>query len=569
VSHGKELVTRHVMWQAVLAVLGIVAVFFLLLQLGEEPETVEVPAVGGTFVEAVVGYSETINPILAPQMVQGNPADQDLSALVFDGLTQLDPSGTVIPALATEWTISDDGMVYDFLLRRDVTWHDGAPLTATDVAFTIQALQDPGYAGDANLAELWRRVLVEQVDAYTVRFTLEEPLPSFLFYTTIGVLPAHLLSDVPAAQVPTHRFSTENPVGTGPFMVEAILPDRVVLAAYPDYWDSPVGFLDRLEFWFYAGEEALLTDQARGDIHGFHPVQPGTLASAVERPDLQLYSAMSAGYGIVYLNLQRESVPSLQEKEVRQALLYAMDRQSLIDGALAGQGLVADSPIPPTMWAYDAGVREYGYDPERAIGLLDASGWLDSDGDRIRDREGQELAFSLLTTDDAAMVQMAEQIAEYWREVGVDAEVHPVEAEQIATFIRDRDFDAALVEVGLTADPDPYPLWHSTQASEGGQNFAGFANLDADMVMEEGRVTVDRERRTGLYHSFQQIFAEEVPSLLIYYPVYIYAVDEQVRDVQLAPLLLTSDRFRNIADWYMETEELAVTEIEELDKAGE
>jgi peptide/nickel transport system substrate-binding protein len=557
------------MWQAVLAVLGIVAVFFLLLQLGEEPETVEVPAAGGTFVEAVVGYSATINPILAPQMVQGNPVDQDLSALVFDGLTQLDPSGTLVPALATEWAISDDGTVYDFHLRRDVTWHDGAPLTATDVAFTIQALQDPDYAGDANLAELWRRVLVEQVDAYTVRFTLEEPFPSFLFYTTIGVMPAHLLSDVPAAQVPTHRFSTENPVGTGPFMVEAILPDRVVLASNPDYWDSPVGFLDRLEFWFYAGEEALLTDQARGDIHGFHPTEPGTLASAVERPDLQIYSALSAGYGIVYLNLQRDSVPFLQEKEVRQALLYAMDRQTLIDGAMAGQGLVAGSPIPPAMWAHDAGVREYRYDPERAIGLLDASGWLDSDGDRMRDKEGQGLAFSLLTSDDAAMVQMAEQMAEYWREVGVDAEVHPVGAEEIATLIRDRDFDAALVEVGLTADPDPYPLWHSTQASEGGQNFAGFTNLNADVVMEEGRVTFDRERRTELYHSFQQIFAEEVPSLLIYYPVYIYAVDDQVRDVQLAPLLRTSDRFRNIAEWYMETEELAVTEIEELDKTGE
>ncbi len=557
------------MWQAVLAVLGIVAVFFLLLRLGEEPETIDVPAVGGAFVEAVVGYSETINPILAPQMVQGNPADQDLSALVFDGLTQLDPSGTVVPALATHWAISEDGTVYDFHLRQDVTWHDGAPLTAADVAFTIQSLQDPGYAGDASLAELWRGVLVEQVDEYTVRFTLEEPFPSFLFYTTIGVLPGHLLSNVPAAEVPAHRFSTQTPVGTGPFMVEAILPDRVVLTANRGYWATPVRFLDRLEFWFYAGEEDLLTDQARGDIHGFHPEEPGTLASAMERPGLQLYSALSAGYGIAYLNLQRESVPFLQEKEVRQALLYAMDRQSLIDGALAGQGLVADSPIPPAMWAHDAGVRKYRYDPERAIGLLDASGWLDSDGDRIRDREGQRLAFELLTTDDAAMIQMAEQMAAYWREVGVDVEVRPVGSDQIATTIRNRDFDAALVEVGLTADPDPYPLWHSTQASEGGQNFAGFANLDADVVMEEARVTIDRERRTELYYSFQQIFAEEVPSLLIYYPVYIYAVDEKVRDVQLAPLLRTSDRFRNIADWYMETEELPVSEIEELDKTPE
>jgi peptide/nickel transport system substrate-binding protein len=214
-------------------------------------------------------------------------------------------------------------------------------------------------------------------------------------------------------------------------------------------------------------------------------------------------------------------------------------------------------------------VRKYRYDPERAIGLLDASGWLDSDGDRIRDKEGEELAFSLLTSNEPAMVQMAEEMVDYWRAAGIDATVRQVDSEDVATFIRNRDFDAALVEVGLTADPDPYPLWHSTQASDAGQNFSGFANLEADVVMEEGRTTTDVERRTQLYHSFQQTFAEEVPSLLIYYPVYIYAVDGEVHDVQLSPLLHTSDRFRTVADWFMETEEVAVTEIEELDKTGE
>jgi peptide/nickel transport system substrate-binding protein len=490
-----------------------------------------------------------------------------LSALVFDGLTTLDESGLVAPALALEWEASEDGTVYEFRLREDVWWHDGAPFTAADVAFTVQAMQDSAYQGDPSLGELWRSVTVEQLDSHMVRFTLEEPFPSFLQYTSIGLLPAHLLGNVPASELPTHDFSTKSPVGTGMFRVENVSPDRVVLAANRNYWRAS-SFLDRIEFWFYADWNGLLEDYERGEVMGFHPPKLQYLPALVGMPTLNLYSAPSTGFGLVYLNLQEESLPYFQEKEVRQALLYALDRQTLVDQVMGGQGLVADSPILPTTWAYNSSVRQYGYDPERAIGLLDASGWMDSDGDFIRDREGVEFAFTLLTSDDETMVQMAEEIARQWRVVGVDTTIRSVGSEAAINFVRTRDFDAVLVEVELTADPDPYPLWHSTQV-DSGQNFSGFANDEADQVMEDARFSADSEERIELYHAFQQIFTEEVPSLLIYYPMYTYAVDEQVRDVQLSPLLHTSDRFRNIQAWYVQTEEIVVTENDELDKLNE
>jgi len=562
-------VTRHIVWQAALALLGIVLVFFILFQLASSHtpvETVEIPAAGGTYVEGVLGYSQLINPLLAPLMMHANPVEQDLSALVFDGLTTLDATGQVSPALALDWDVSEDGTVYDFRLRQDVTWHDGAPFTAADVAFTVQAMQDPNFQGDATLRELWRTVIVDQQDDFSVRFTLQEPFPSFLLYTNIGTLPMHSLSDVPAADLPQHDFSTKQPVGTGRFMVESVSPDEVVLVANPSYWGSKPN-IDRIAFWFYGEWDGLLTDYERGEIHGFHPPGPQDLPALVEAPTLQLFSAQSAGYGIVYLNLQRESVPFFQEKEVRQALLYSLDRQLLIAEVLGGQGLIADSPILPTTWAYDPSVRAYRYDPERAIGLLDASGWLDSDADRIRDKDGADLAFTLLTSDDPVMAKMAEELSRQWRAVGIDVTIRPVAGDAAADFVRNRNFDAALTEIGLTADPDPYPLWHSTQA-ESGQNFSGFANEDADLLMEDGRFTTDPEQRTELYHSFQQLFAEEVPSLLLYYPIYSYAVDDQVQGVQLSPLLYSSDRFRNITAWYVETQEIVVSENDDLDKIG-
>ena len=563
--------TRHILWQAILALLGIVLVFFVVFQLATttppEVVTVEVRAAGGAYVEGIIGFAETINPIYSARTVPANPVDQDLCALVFDGLTALDETGRLSPALATEWDVSEDGMQYEFRLRQDVLWHDGAPFTAADVAFTVQSMQDPNYQGDASLAALWRNVTVEQVDSYTIRFTLEEPFPSFLQYTIIGILPAHLLSDVAAVDLITHDFSTRSPVGTGRFMVEEVAEDQVLLAANQDYW-GPKPFVERVELWFYSDWASLLEDYELGVIQGMHPAGLDQFLELEGLPSLRFYTAQSAGYALVYLNLADEFLPFFQAKEVRQALLYALDRQALVDDVLEGQGLLADSPILPTVWAYDPNVRQYGYDPERAIGLLDAAGWQDTDGDLVRDKDGVELAFTLLTSDDPVMAGLAEELARQWRPVGVEVAIRAVTSDASIILVRNRNFDAALVEIDLTADPDPYPLWHSTQA-ESGQNFAGFANEEADIVMEEARRTTDPAQRYELYSAFQQIFAEEVPSLLLYYPIYVYAVDEQVRDVQLSPLLYSSDRFRNIHQWYVQTEEVVVSESDELDKSEE
>lgn len=563
--------TRHILWQAILAVLGIVLVFFVVFQLAttSAPEvvTVEVRATGGAYIEGIIGFAETVNPIYSARSVPANPVDQDLCTLVFDGLTDLDETGRLSPALATEWDVSEDGMQYEFKLREDVLWHDGAPFTAADVAFTVQAMQDPNFEGDSNLAELWRNVAVEQVDPHTVRFTLEEPFPSFLQYTTIGILPSHLLSDVAAADLLHHEFSRSSPVGTGMFMVDEVAEDQVLLTANPDYW-GPKPFVERVEFWFYSDWAGLLEDYEHGAIQGLHPSSLDEYLQLEGLPSLQFYSAQSAGYGMVYLNLADETLPFFQSKEVRQALLYALDRQVLVDDVLAGQGLVADSPILPTVWAYDPGVRQYGHDPERAIGLLDAAGWQDTDGDLVRDRDGVELQFTLLTSDEPIMAALAEQLARQWQSVGVDVAIRAVTSDASIVLVRNRNFDAVLVEIELTADPDPYPLWHSTQ-TESGQNFAGFANEEADIVMEEARRTTDSTRRYELYSAFQQIFVEEVPSLLLYYPIYTYAVDEQVHDVQLSPLLHSSDRFRNIHQWYVQTEEVIVSESDGLDNSGE
>ena len=534
-------------WQALLAFSGVALVFVLVGYLALILRPTTVPAEGGTYIEALVGMPQYINPILC----QRNAVDADLAALIFTGLTRVDARGEIVDDLAASHEVSEDGQVYTFHLRHNVRWHDGEPFTAEDVVFTVRALQDADFQGLPYLAELWRSVAVEKGDDYTVRFTLAEPFAPFLDYTTIGLLPAHLLRDVPARLLPRNRFSL-TPVGTGPFRLEEISPEKAVLSANPHFY-GPRPYIKRLEFKFYSDMGSALQACATGEVEGLGGLRPEDLGEVSAIEEARLFSAPLSGYVIVLLNLDS---PLFKEKAVRQALLYALDRQKIVDEIWHGQGLVAHSPILPLSWAYEPLLRHYNHEPEKACALLEEAGWRDEDGDGVREKEGQKLEFALLTSDEARRVQMVEEIARQWAQVGVRAKPQKAGLEGLVRdFLQPRRFQAALVEWrALPPDPDPYPLWHSTQIpsqGESGQNYAGFSHREADELMEEGRRLLDRARRIELYRRFQEIFVAEVPSLPICYPVYNYLVDSRIKGVQIGPLFTPAERFRTLAQWYI------------------
>ncbi|MBM4463957.1 MAG: hypothetical protein FJ014_00050 [Chloroflexi bacterium] len=552
--------SKHFRWQVVITLLGIALLGSLFAYLAFAFVTDVVPAVGGTYVEGLAGSPQYINPILC----QYNQVDRDLCSLIFNGLTRLNERSEVIPDLAERWDISDDCLSYVFYLRHDVLWHDEAPFSADDVVFTVQAMQDAGYRGASYLAELWRSVQVVKVDSHTVRFTLEQPFAPFLYYTTIGILPAHLLADVPAESLPNDPFNL-HPIGTGLFKVEEVNAKHALLQANPLFY-GPQPYLNKIEFRFYTSRESVLSAYERGEVQGISRVLPEDLPEVKANSELELFSAQLTGYTLVFLNLQNPELPFFQEKLVRQALLYAIDRQKLVDRVLKGQGLVAHSPISPAAWAYDNGVVQYGYNPELAKALLTRAGWRnpthpsavkgDTDwegGGSVREKEGVWLAFTLLTDDNPLHVELAREIAQQWQTIGVRATPQTVGSGLVREFLVPRQFEALLIDLELHGDPDPYPLWHSTQANSEGQNYAGFVSYEADKCLEEARCTTDSGRRAELYRRFQEIFTDEVPSLLIHYPIYTYAVDEKVKGVQLGPLGDPNDRFRNVTDWYIVT----------------
>jgi len=542
-------------WQVLLALGGI---FLLALVLGYSTysvTTVLAPDRGGVFREGVAGNPKYLNPLLC----DATDVDLDLCALLYRGLTRIDKNGRVVPDLAEGWMISE-GVDYLFRLKPDQYWHDGQPVTVDDVIFTVGVLQDPEVYSLPDLTSLWRSVQVERIDDLQVRFRLAEPFTPFLDYTSIGLLPEHIWRDTPATELATQPLNA-TPIGNGPLRVVQTAADHIRLEP-SQFYRGPRPYLSALELRFYPDHVSAFTGFINGELEGVSQIAPQDLPAAAEREDLQLFSSATSEYLSIVFNLSNPDVPFLQDMQVRQALYYGLDRKRLIEEVAGGQGISAHSTFLPENWAYNPEVRQYAYDPALASAMLDQAGWIDTDGDGIRDKDQQPLRFLIYANDDPLRQALIERVAADWRAIGVDAQpVSVTFAGLVSDFLNPRRFDAALIGWELTGDPDPYPLWHSTQATGGGQNYSGWANDEADELIEQARAMINEADRKANYYRFQELFAEELPALPLFYPVYTYAVSSKVHNVQIGSLNQPAERFETFHDWYMLTRRVPVSQV--------
>jgi len=561
--------SRHVRWQAVIAFLGILLVVSLLSYATYSYTSREVPARGGVYIEGVAGNPQYINPVLC----QYNEVDRDLCALIFNGLLKLDDKGEWQPDLAESWEVGPNSDVYTFTLRSDIRWHDGLRITADDVIFTVQLMQDPALPVLPDLANLWRSVIATKADDRTVVFQLSQPYAAFPDYVTsrwFGVIPKHYWERYDPEDIPKAQLNTQ-PIGSGPFRLVEIDSQHARLEPVIQQFDE-APYLDALEFRFFPDYPSILAAAEAGEVHGVSRVLPEYQKQAEAIPDLQLFTSPMPGYTMALINFDAPDAPFLADQTVRQALAYALDRDKLLNEIVPGVGLKADSPILPGTWAYNPDIPTYEYDPDRAMKMLEEAGWVDENNDGVREKDGQELAFTLISDDAPHSIGISQALAQDWARIGARVTPQPVSFTGMMTdYLSPRKFDVALVSLELFGDPDPYPLWHSSQISPKGQNFGGWQNREADILMEQARLTSDRETRRQLYDEFQRIFATDLPAILLYYPLYTYAASTAVHDMEVGPLNEPADRFKTFAKWYINTRKITRTERRtlDLDKAPE
>ena len=547
---------KKLRWQILIVILTLVVVGILLIR--QQPTSIVIlpqPASGGIYTEGMVGTFGRLNPLFD----LNNLADKDIDRLIFSGLIRFDPAGIPQPDLAESWGVSLDGTIYNVTIRPEAVWHDGKPVTSADVLFTLNLLRNEISALPEDVRSLWDQVNVTALDDKTLRFELSEPFAPFMDYLEFGILPKHILEDVPVDQLLAADFNLK-PIGSGPYQFDSLMTTDgqitgVVLKIFPDYYGQNP-YIEQIAFQFYPNSQSALEAYQAGEVTGISQIPLEILDSALAEPNLSIYSSRLPKLSMIFFNLKNADVSFLQDKEIRTALMLGLNRQWMVDRLLHGQAIIADSPILPGNWAYYDGIEKFDFDLTEAVSKLDSLGYsLASDGSGIWEKDGISLSFTLLYPDDEVHASVAEAIKNNWRTLGVSVELQAVSYEQLINdHLVPRDFQAALVDLDFTNthDPDPYPFWHQAEAT-GGQNYSQWDDRTASEYIEQARVIVDTSFRIRLYRNFQILFARELPALPLYYSVFSFGVDSQVSGIQISHLSAISDRFEGINNWYLVT----------------
>ncbi len=453
------------------------------------------------------------------------------------------------PVLADgDMDISEDGLEITIKLKDNIWFSDGHEITTDDVIFTYNTIQDPNIDAAAirNYYNNFDKIV--KIDDKTFQFVLKEVHWKTL--ESVGVfevLPEHIYKYDDPQQFNSNRT---NPVGSGPYIFDKWdVGQQVVLARNENYWGKKTN-LDKYVYRFITNSTAALQSLKSGNIDMLEPsseqfYEVSNDESFTEKFYTKSYWQPSGGFNYIGWNQQREI---FKDKAVRQALAHTLDRQSIVDNLLKGYGKVITGPFYVNGKQTNPDVEPWPYDPQKAREILDQAGWKDQNLDGIREKNGITLDFKLIYPGGNSS---AERIVKLFKDqaaaVGINIQPEPVEWSIFITRLKKKNFDAALSGWGGTIESDPYQLFHSSQI-DGGSNYYGFNNEQADKLIEQARKTLDPETRYDLYHQFHEIVHQEQPYLFLFTrPTYL-VLDNRFQNVEIHALGV------EYYEWYVPTQ---------------
>ena len=501
----------------------------------EELGYTEAATPGGTYIDANVNDIQTIHPLLAEDgsslAVVGRIYDQLVGGDVRTG-------GPAPNGLADYWEIAEDGVTYTFHLNQNAKWHDGTDVTADDVQFSFDALAnlDIGSAYSQTFidaTESWR-----VIDEHTFEVVASEPLFTFLYDLVTWIIPKHIWEDVPVADWRTDDGAT----GTDPARVvgsaawkfqEWRQGESITLVRNDEYYDK-VPYLDSLVTRIWPDQTAVTNALINGEIDAAS-VPPADAATVEATEGLRLAVYSTRGFTFYMTNVDPEKSEFFLDQRVRQALFYALDRQSIVDDILLGYGEVAQGTQPVISYAYapDRVETTYTFDPDRAKALLEEAGWTDTDGDGIVDKDGEPFSFELIygsgspTTD-----QIVAYLQDAWSAVGVQATPRAMEFSALVDLLTtDHNFDMALLGFNWNATFIQDAMFDCKQY-EGGFNMVRYCNEEVDAIHEVARRTFDEEERTELLIEVGNIVNDELPVAVMHFSKAIIGYREALQNFE-------------------------------------
>lgn len=511
------------------------------------------PAEGGTLVYGLDASPEG----LYSSAFYGIATDAEVIALFDEPLIDYNENLEPIPNVAS-WE-TEDNKVFNFTFEEGVMWHNGEELTVNDWVFALETIASPDYDGPryTNVstiegAEAFRNGEadtisgIEVVSDYEITITFDQPRVNNLTNLWVYPLPEAAMGETPVAEMSASEWVRSTPVGIGPFKVEKIVPgESVEFVKNEDYWNGDVK-LDSIILRVIDNSSVVGALQ-NGDVDmiSLQPVS-GPEVEPLENVEIVTYPGLSyyyVGFKLgVFDNATQtitEELPKYQDKELRKAMMHALNRQEWVDAFFFGYANVVNAPVPSSHWnsADDSELNTYEYDPEMAMQILDDAGYVDTNGDGYReDPNGDELVvkFSHYATGNPTFESRAQAITQYWDAVGLKSELEMVEVNLYYDMIEKDDpaIETFFGGWGTGADPDPSGLWKADQL----WNYPRYNNPEADQLLDDALdieiVGTDQEKRAELYIEWQKIVNEDLPMLYIAELEEIVALNERVGGIE-------------------------------------
>lgn len=514
----------------------------------------ETPPYGGTIIVTTPAEPSSLNPLFADRS-----NSRQVSDLIFERLADLRPELNTMgdsgftPVLAESWEWSADSLRITFTLSPNARWHDGRAVTAEDVAFTYALAKDPrvGSYVRENLMALDSVTVVDSLRA-TFWFARRYPEQFFDAVEHVHVVPAHLLRDIPAAQLRTAAFARA-PVGSGPFAFSRWNAGQAVELVANETYHRGRPYLDRVVWTIAPDGTAALSRFLTGEADVYEGLLPEQLPQVESRRDLRVHTAPGLAYaflGFNFVTADGREHPLFRDRELRRALSRALDRERMVRNVWDSLAVVPRGPFVRAMASLDTTLATLSFDSLAAARTLDSLGWRDSNGDGIRDRGGRPLAFNLLVpSSSAARVRTAVLVQEQFRRLGVQVDVETLEFNAFISRVQRGDYDAYLGAWQLDGSPSTLrQTWFADATDEkGGGNFQSYANPEFEAYADSALHTWSRaERRVWLRRAYE-VMVQDAPAVWLYEPLTIVGVHGRVR----VPAVPANGWWRELPRWWI------------------
>ena len=467
--------------------------------------------------------------------ISSNTYDTYVCSLIFEPLVTVDASGEYVPYLA-DWELSDDKLTYTFTLKDGIKFSDGTDMTAEDVAYSYSVPAEEDYAGPRlNVANAIADIKV--VDDKTVAFTMASASPANIQNFTYGIMSKEYYAHSSFEEL---NELNQKPMGSGKFVLEDggyASKQYVKLKTNENYWDSDAKPKIDGVYMLEVADDTVLSSLESGEIDMCMPAAKAENVESIESmSNAHLVSYLGNGYTFMCFNTTR---PTLAQTEVRQALMYALDRKSFLKAEYGSDDLVSlgMAPISPVSWAYPGNdaLNAYDYDLDKAAKMLDDAGWKDTDGDGIRDKDGTPLHLNwLVYTDSTWPGTLSSMAYDSWHKIGVDLEITQMDFNTVSSMTMDaepgeKDFDIYTMGFSLSADPDPTGgLYDADAYVAGGFNASGFRDEKSQELIAEGLAEFDQDKRAEIYKEWAIRQNELVPTAIIAYRSEIWGIADRV-----------------------------------------